>query len=107
MNILGWEIVGIVILVVANVAVARNRAPALWVKWGIVAFCGTGIAALLCWMVVMVMTYPAAARGLALALLVAGGAALVVFGPLLLRRMPRGYSSATARYASYTRRVQP
>ena len=103
---LGLMVVGIVAAAAANVYVARQKRPEKWVQWGIVLFGGIGAAALLCYAGVMGINHPAAAQGVLLAVLVASGVLLFVRGPALLGRLPRTGSTA-AKYASYTRRVQP
>ena len=105
-QMLGLMIVGIVAAASANVYLARQKRPEKWVQWGIVVFGGIGATALLCWAAVIGLAYPAVAQGVVMAAVVASGVLIFVRGPALLGRLPRSGSTA-AKYASYTRRVQP
>lgn len=106
LQMLGLMVVAIVAAAAANVYLARQKRPQKWVQWGIVTFGGIGATALLCWAGAIGWYHPAVAQGVVMAMVVAGGVLLFVRGPALLGRVSRS-GSTTAKYASYTRRVQP
>lgn len=105
LQMLGLMIVAIVAAAAANVYLARQKRPQRWVQWGIVVFGSIGATALLCWAAAIGLYHPAVAQGVVMAMVVAGGVLVFVRGPALLGRVSRG--GAAAKYASYTRRVQP